>query len=127
VGSAAVTFFAEKGFDVVGIDNDSRKLFFGEEASTKNTGLALQAKIGNFSLHEVDIRDFEAIGDLFRSRCDEISAIIHCAAQPSHDWAARDPMTDFAINAVGTLNLLEATKMHLFTHQSCNKYHFTVD
>ena len=125
VGSAAVAFFAEKGFDVVGIDNDSRKLFFGEEASTKTTGLALQAKIGNFSLHEVDIRNFVGIEELFISQPSEISAIIHCAAQPSHDWAAKDPMTDFAINAVGTLNLLELTRRHSpsarFIFMSTNK------
>jgi CDP-paratose 2-epimerase len=125
VGSAAVAFFSEKGFNVVGIDNDSRKLFFGEEASTKTTGLALQAKLANFSLHEVDIREFGLIEKLFSNEGEEIFAVIHCAAQPSHDWAARDPMTDFAINAVGTLNLLEATRRHSpgarFIFMSTNK------
>ena len=125
VGSAAVEFFAEKGFDVVGIDNDSRKLFFGEEASTINTGLALGLKLRNFSQHEVDIRDFDGVQELFRGQSEDILGVIHCAAQPSHDWAARDPMTDFAINAVGTLNLLEVTRRHSpnarFIFMSTNK------
>jgi CDP-paratose 2-epimerase len=125
VGSAAASFFSQKGFDVVGIDNDSRKMFFGEEASTKATGLELQAKLDNFLLHEVDIRDFGLIDRIFSPLGEEIYAVIHCAAQPSHDWAARDPMTDFGINAVGTLNLLEATRRHSpsarFIFMSTNK------
>jgi len=125
VGSAAAAFFSEKGFNVIGIDNDSRKLFFGEEASTKSTGLALKSKLENFSLHEIDIREFEAIERLFSKAGEGIFAVIHCAAQPSHDWAARDPMTDFAINAVGTLNLLEATRRYSpsarFIFMSTNK------
>lgn len=125
VGSAATAFFSGKGFNVVGIDNDSRKQFFGDEASTKATGLALQSSLKNFSLHEIDIRDFALLDQLFGSLGEEIFAVIHCAAQPSHDWAARDPMTDFGINAVGTLNLLEATRKHSpdarFVFMSTNK------
>jgi len=125
VGSAAASFFSEKGFDVVGIDNDSRKVFFGDQASTKATGLALAAKLANFSLVEADIRDFAIMEKLFSDHSEEISAVIHCAAQPSHDWAAKDPLTDFAVNAVGTLNLLEATRKYsptaAFIFMSTNK------
>lgn len=125
VGSAASIFFSQQGFNVIGIDNDSRKMFFGQEASTRSTGSALQAKLHNFSLNEIDIRDFGLIEELFSSLGEEIFTVIHCAAQPSHDWAGREPMTDFAINAVGTLNLLEATRRHSpessFIFMSTNK------
>jgi CDP-paratose 2-epimerase len=125
VGSAAVSYFCNKGFAVIGIDNDSRKHFFGDEASTKATGLALEGKYANFSTIEADIRDFERIEELFSNQSQEISAVIHCAAQPSHDWAAKDPLTDFAVNAGGTLNLLEATRRHApsaaFIFMSTNK------
>ena len=125
VGSAAGFYFADKGFDVVGIDNDSRKMFFGDEASTKSTGLALAAKLSNFSLIDADIRDFERMEKLFSNQREGISAVIHCAAQPSHDWAAKDPITDFEVNAVGTLNLLEVTRRYSpsapFIFMSTNK------
>jgi CDP-paratose 2-epimerase len=110
IGSEAVRHFAGKGMDVVGLDNDMRKYFFGPEASTEWMRNELVASIRNYEHHATDIRDQQAILDLFRARGRNISVIIHTAAQPSHDWAAREPFTDFSINANGTLNLLEATR-----------------
>jgi CDP-paratose 2-epimerase len=110
VGSEAATFFAEQGFDVVGIDNNMRAAFFGEEASTRWRLAELQRSLGDgYRHHDCDIRDKEAVNSVFSAQAD-ICLVIHCAAQPSHDWAARDPQTDFSVNANGTLNLLEATR-----------------
>jgi CDP-paratose 2-epimerase len=96
--------------DIVGIDNDMRVYFFGPEASNKNNLERLQKKIPGYQHNNIDIRNQGAIEDLFKSLGKNISTVIHTAAQPSHDWAAREPHTDFGVNAVGTLNLLEATK-----------------
>jgi len=110
VGSEASRRFASEGVRVIGIDNDLRKQFFGEEASTRATGEALRATLPNYEHHPIDIRDRSALNDIFRAHGRQLSAIVHTAAQPSHDWAARDPQTDFTVNANGTLNLLEATR-----------------
>jgi len=110
VGSESVRFFCEKGFDVVGIDNDMRKVFFGEEASTRWNQKVLEETYQSYTHFGVDIREEEAIGNIFKKYNEDISLIIHCAAQPSHDWAAKDPVTDFTVNANGTLNLLENTR-----------------
>lgn len=110
VGSEAATFFAGLGLHIVGIDNDMRRRFFGDEATTRPNLERLRATIPGYEHHDIDIRDAEAIGAVFQRYGDAISLIIHTAAQPSHDWAARDPMTDFSINATGTLVLLEATR-----------------
>ena len=110
VGSEAVRQFAESGFDVIGIENDMRAEFFGAEASTRPVSERLAAEIDGFRWLDVDIRDRAAIDALFASEGKSIELIVHCAAQPSHDWAARDPQIDFSINAIGTLNLLEATR-----------------
>lgn len=110
IGSEAVLFFAEKGLHVVGVDNDMRKYFFGAEASTEWMRKHLEATVAGYEHHSVDIRDQKAIFDIF-GRCGRhIALVIHAAAQPSHDWAAREPLTDFSVNATGTLNLLEATR-----------------
>ena len=96
---------------VFGIDNDMRRHFFGEGASTSWNRQRLEAELGNAYRHyDIDIRDAEAMERIFRQHSGSIDLIIHAAAQPSHDWAARDPMTDFSINATGTLNLLEAAR-----------------
>ena len=126
VGSEAVLFFTDVGFDVVGIDNDMRRVFFGEGASTLWQRQRLEKKLGNRYRHvDEDIRDFKTISDLFAHYGPDIELVIHAAAQPSHDWAACDPRTDFAINASGTLNLLEATRDHCpeapFIYTSTNK------
>ncbi|MDY6784912.1 MAG: NAD-dependent epimerase/dehydratase family protein [Cyanobacteriota bacterium] len=111
IGSEASKFFAQQGLEIVGIDNDMRRVFFGEEASTTWNRKRLEQSLGKKYTHvTADIRDREAIETLFKRYNSNISLIVHTAAQPSHDWAARDPHMDFSINANGTLNLLEATR-----------------
>ncbi len=110
IGSETVKHFAAEGSAVVGIDNDMRQRFFGAEASTQKTRDALCASLPNYEHHDLDIRDASAINDLFRAHGRGLAAIVHTAAQPSHDWAARDPQMDFTVNANGTLNLLEAAR-----------------
>src|ERR1700730_2892171 len=110
IGSETVKRFAKEGRRVVGIDNDMRAHFFGVEASTKKTRDELIKPVRDYEHHNIDIRDAKAVGDLFKRHRGQIDAIVHTASQPSHDWAARDPQTDFTVNANGTLNLLEATR-----------------
>jgi CDP-paratose 2-epimerase len=110
IGSETVKRFAGDGCAVVGIDNDMRKQFFGEEASTRKTRDELLATVPNYQHHEIDIRDAGAVNELFKQHAQRLGAIVHTAAQPSHDWAARDPQIDFTVNANGTLNLLEAAR-----------------
>jgi CDP-paratose 2-epimerase len=110
VGSEASRLFAERGWDVVGIDNDMRRTFFGPEASTAANRARLEADLPRYRHASIDIRDQAALGGLFAELGGAIGAVIHTAAQPSHDWAASDPHVDFAVNAVGTLNLLEAAR-----------------
>ena len=126
IGSEATTFFAGQGLDVVGIDNDMRRVFFGEDASTTWNRQRLEKTLGSqYSHREADIRDNETITQIFKQYGSHIALIIHTAAQPSHDWAARDPMMDFSVNANGTLNLLEATRQYCpeapFIFTSTNK------
>ena len=110
IGSETVRRFARDGARVIGIDNDMREKFFGAEASTKKTRDDLVANVRGYEHHSIDIRDARAITELFK-KCDgKIDAVVHTASQPSHDWAARDPQTDFTVNANGTLNLLEAAR-----------------
>jgi CDP-paratose 2-epimerase len=108
--SETVKCFAGDGCRVVGIDNDMRKQFFGEEASTRKTRDELLATVPEYQHHEIDIRDAGAVNELFKQHAQRLGAIVHTAAQPSHDWAARDPQIDFTVNANGTLNLLEAAR-----------------
>src|SRR5438046_1835886 len=110
IGSEAVKRFAKEGACVIGIDNDMRAQFFGIEASTKKTRDHLVASIRSYDHHNLDIRDSIAVAELFKHHRGKIDAIVHTASQPSHDWAARDPQTDFTVNANGTLNLLEAAR-----------------
>jgi CDP-paratose 2-epimerase len=112
IGSAAVRFFAEKGFDIVGVDNDMRAQFFGAAASTRPNLRQLASEVKHYFHYNIDIRDQLGVEALFRRGDKNIHAIVHCASQPSHDWAASDPHTDFGVNAVGTLNLLEATRRY---------------
>jgi CDP-paratose 2-epimerase len=110
IGSETVRRFARDGARVIGIDNDMREKFFGAEASTKKTRDDLVANVRGYEHHNIDIREARAITELFK-KCDgKIDAVVHTASQPSHDWAARDPQTDFTVNANGTLNLLEAAR-----------------
>ena len=113
IGSESVVRFAERGWTVVGIENDMRARFFGPQASTSPVSATLAARFPHEFLHlDVDIRDADAIDRAFAAPGRRIDLVIHAAAQPSHDWAARDPQTDFTVNANGTLNLLEATRRH---------------
>jgi CDP-paratose 2-epimerase len=111
IGSEAVKRFAQEGAHVVGIDNDMRAQFFGADASTKKTRDNLIANVRGYDHYDLDIRDASAVARLFESYSRKIDAIVHTASQPSHDWAARDPQTDFTVNANGTLNLLEAARV----------------
>lgn len=126
IGSEAARHFAALGLEVVGIDNDMRAEFFGQDASTEWNARRLQEELGaNYSHHAVDIRDRAAVDALLARYGSSISLVVHCAAQPSHDWAARDPFTDFDVNAGGTLAMLEGTRRHapdaVFIFTSTNK------
>lgn len=110
IGSEAVDFFAPKFDLVVGIDNDMRQYFFGAEASTDWNIQRLSEIHSNYKHFNADIRNQEALSKIFQEYGKDISLIIHAAAQPSHDWAAKEPFTDFTVNANGTLNLLEMTR-----------------
>jgi CDP-paratose 2-epimerase len=113
IGSESVKHFVDAGYDVVGIENDMRASFFGPDASTRRTSEALVEAYGNdFRWVELDIRDADGVMRLFADHAPRLELIVHTAAQPSHDWAASDPQTDFTVNANGTLNLLEATRRH---------------
>src|SRR5947209_1878509 len=93
IGSETVKRFAQDGLRVIGIDNDMRAQFFGAEASTRNTRDDLLRNVSGYEHHNIDIRDAEPLNDLFKHNGGAISAIVHTASQPSHDWAARDPQT----------------------------------
>jgi CDP-paratose 2-epimerase len=126
IGSATSRYLVQEGYEVVGIDNDLRAYFFGNEGSTKSTSDRLLQELGDsFSLSQLDIRDRDGIEKLFRENRDAIELVVHSAAQPSHDWAAAEPHTDFSVNATGTLNLLEAARSHTseatFVFMSTNK------
>jgi CDP-paratose 2-epimerase len=126
IGSEASRHFAEVGLDVVGVDNDMRRVFFGDAGSTAWNRAALERDLGHqYVHHDLDIRDREGVARLFARYRRAIALVIHTAAQPSHDWAAREPSTDFDINAVGTLNVLEAAREHCpdasFIFTSTNK------
>lgn len=126
IGSEAVRHFAGLGLDVVGIDNDMRQEFFGPEASTAWNVERLQNDLGSkYSHHGIDIRDRDGLQRIFGKYGEDIAVVIHTAAQPSHDWALRDPFTDFDVNATGTLNVLQNVRDHAIhapvIHCSTNK------
>jgi CDP-paratose 2-epimerase len=113
IGSESVQHFVESGYDVIGIENDLRAQFFGPSASTSRTTDRLLSALGDsFRSFEYDIRDADAVNRLFGEHRSSIELVIHTAAQPSHDWAASDPPTDFTVNANGTSVLLEATRRY---------------
>ena len=123
IGSEAVENYDQRGFEVHGVDNNMRREFFGEKGDTLWNLNRLQAATSNFTHHTIDIRDRAAVFELFKTI--RFDMIIHCAAQPSHDRASAIPLDDFDVNAVGTLNLLEATRRHapdaVFIFMSTNK------
>jgi CDP-paratose 2-epimerase len=126
IGAQATLHFGGLGLELVGIDNDMRSVFFGPDASTAWNRSRLESSLGARYHHvDVDVRDREAILGIFARYGSSIELVVHTAAQPSHDWAAREPFTDFDINAVGTLNVLEATRLHApeatFIFTSTNK------
>ena len=125
IGSESVDFFCNKGFDVIGIDNNLRKFFFGNEGSTNWIKTQLTRKYKNFKNFNVDIRNYNGLEKIFKKYKKNISLIIHCAAQPSHDYGKNFPLLDFNVNATGTLNLLEVTKIFCpdapFIFMSTNK------
>jgi len=126
IGSEAAVHFAGRGLDVVGVDNDMRRTFFGDGASTAwNRDELKRTLAGRYRHHDIDIRDRESIDTLVGDVAADLALVIHTAAQPSHDWAAKEPFTDFDINAVGTLNVLEAVRRHapeaVFIFTSTNK------
>ena len=124
VGSESALYFAKKGFDVVGLDNNARKFFFGKDGDISWLRTRLK-KIKNYTHYNTDIRNLSSLKKIFTRYKKKISLIIHCAAQPSHDWAKNKAFVDFEINAKGTLNLLELTKMYCpnspFIFMSTNK------
>lgn len=123
IGSESVKFFAGIGFEVHGIDNNMRKYFFGSDGDTAWMRKKLQKEQKSYTHHEVDIRDEKKIKDIFKKN--RFDLIIHTAAQPSHDWASKEPLTDFSINAGATLLLLESMRMYAkdatFIFTSTNK------
>tara|TARA_X000000950_G_scaffold232053_1_gene280868 strand:- start:400 stop:1449 length:1050 start_codon:yes stop_codon:yes gene_type:complete len=125
VGSEAVNFFHDLGFEIIGIDNNLRKFYFGEDGSTHLIKLNLLRKNKNYINHNIDIRDNNKLDKIFKKYSKNISLIIHCAAQPSHDYGKNYPRIDFDVNASGTLNLLELTKKYCsespFIFMSTNK------
>ena len=125
IGSEAVEFFSTKFDKIVGIDNNMRAEFFGEDASVEWNTERLLNSVSNFEHHAIDIRNIDELENLFSSSGNTIKLIIHAAAQPSHDWAAQDPIMDFTANANGTLNMLEMTNKHcpeaIFIFTSTNK------
>ena len=125
IGSETCRKFAHEGFDVIGVDNDMRAEFFGPAASTLSTRQKLEADLPSYSHRSVDIRYGEGIKKIFAEFGTHIKGVVHTAAQPSHDWAARAPLVDFGVNALGTLNVLEAARAHcpeaVFIFTSTNK------
>jgi CDP-paratose 2-epimerase len=125
IGNESVRFFSDKLDLIIGIDNDLRSYFFGKEASNEWNKKELERIIPNYIHHRLDIRNSDALQNIFAQYNTDIKLIIHTAAQPSHDWAAREPITDFTINANGTLNLLELTRQYcpkaVFIFTSTNK------
>lgn len=125
IGAESVRHFSASGHTVVGIDNNMREYFFGADGSTNWVRESLEREVPRYVHADVDIRDADAINRIFAKYGKAVSLVVHTAAQPSHDWAAREPLTDFSVNATGTLVLLEAVRTHapdaVFIFTSTNK------
>ena len=123
IGSEVCAYFHGQGWRIHGVDNNSRATFFGPNGDTRWNQQRLQADLKNFRHHELDIRDRKGTSDLIQELKPDV--IVHTAAQPSHDLAAKIPFDDFDTNAVGTMNILEATRLHsagtVLVHMSTNK------
>jgi CDP-paratose 2-epimerase len=124
IGSQASNFFHDKNYNIIGIDNNMREYFFGENSSTTRSKKELE-NLQNYTHFNIDIRDYEKLNKIFSKYSSDIKIVIHTAAQPSHDWAAKEPLTDFTVNALGTMNLLELTRLYCpkstFIFTSTNK------
>ena len=125
VGSEAAIFFSKKGFEILGVDNNARRFFFGPDGDISWIKKSLKKKIKNYNHYNIDIRNYNSLKKIFSKYRNQIKLIIHCAAQPSHDWAKNKAFIDFDVNAKGTLNLLELTKRYCssspFIFMSTNK------
>lgn len=125
IGAETVRRFAREGLTPVGIDNNMRAYFFGDEGSTKWSAERLMDEVDAYRHYALDVRDYGACEALFADHAGAIAVVVHTAAQPSHDWAAREPLTDFGVNALGTLNMLELTRKYApeapFIFTSTNK------
>ncbi len=125
IGSEAVSFFSDKFDLIIGIDNNMRAYFFGDDASVDWNRKRIEEKTANYKHETIDIRDYNELEKIFKDYGNDIKLILHTAAQPSHDWAANEPLTDFTVNANGTLNLLELTRLNcekaVFIFTSTNK------
>ena len=125
VGAESTSYFSKKGFDTIGIDNNTRKFFFGRDGDISWVKSKLKRNLKNYKHFNIDIRNYELLKKIFLKYRKKIDVIIHCAAQPSHDWAKDRAFIDFDINAKGTLNLLELTKLYCpdapFIFMSTNK------
>ena len=125
VGSESAIFFSKKGFKIIGIDNNARKFFFGKDGDISWVRSKLKSNLKNYSHLNTDIRNFKSLEKIFKKYKKYIKIIIHAAAQPSHDWAKNKPFIDFDINAKGTLNMLELTRIYCskvpFIFMSTNK------
>ena len=121
IGSEVCRYYDNLGYRIIGIDNDMRKYFFNESSKEKNNN----SIYSDYIHYDCDIRNYDELLRIFKEYSTDISLIIHTAAQPSHDWAAKEPLTDFTINALGTINLLECTRQicpeSVFIFTSTNK------
>ena len=124
VGSESVKYFSKLGFKIIGIDNNSRKKFFGDDASVLKNREKLKSEVKAYNHINIDITS-KKLNEVFEKYGNNIKLIIHTAAQPSHDWAATNPYLDFNVNAYGTLHLLENTRKYckdaVFIFTSTNK------
>ena len=125
VGSESAYYFSKKGFNILGIDNNARKFFFGKDGDITWIKKKLKRDLKSYEHLNLDITNYQALSKIFIKYKKKIKVIIHAAAQPSHDWAKNKPFIDFEINARGTLNLLELTKLYCpevpFIFMSTNK------
>ena len=125
VGSESSIFFSKKGFKILGVDDNSRKYFFGKDGDISWVKQNLKNKVKNYIHFNTNITNYKSLEKIFKKYRSKISVIIHCAAQPSHDWAKKKVFEDFEVNAIGTLNLLELTKFYCpktpFIFMSTNK------
>jgi CDP-paratose 2-epimerase len=125
IGSQSVRHFVQLGYEVIGFENDMRASFFGNSASTRRVTRELEEAFAEFHSLSVDIRDTAAVDRVFAQHKGSVELVVHTAAQPSHDWSAKDPRTDFSVNTYGTINLLEAARQYVpdatFIFTSTNK------